>query len=145
VRTLPESLRQRLSGVGLVLYKSFKLSGSTRGRTLPESLSQRLSGVGLVLLLRHHEEELVKLYSNRHHYLSFTLIISFAIYFIVPVLCCTGQIFCYLQIRIRIRRIGMFLGLPDLDPDPLVRGTDPDPDPDPSLFSKMLDVLSGLK
>jgi hypothetical protein len=37
----------------------------------------------------------------------------------------------------------MFLGLPDLDPDPLVRGTDPDPDP--SLFSKMLDVLSGLK
>ncbi len=34
---------------------------------------------------------------------------------------------------IRIRRIRMFLGLPD--PDPLVRGTDPDP----SL------VLSGLK
>jgi hypothetical protein len=32
---------------------------------------------------------------------------------------------------IRIRRIRMFLGLPD--PDPLVRGTDPDPDP--SLFS----------
>jgi hypothetical protein len=32
---------------------------------------------------------------------------------------------------IRIRRIRMFLGLPDLDP--LVRGTDPDPDP--SLFS----------
>ncbi len=43
--------------------------------------------------------------------------------------------------RIQIRRICMFLGLPDLDPDPLVRGTDPDPDPDPdpapdpSLFS----------
>ncbi len=28
---------------------------------------------------------------------------------------------------IRIRRIYMFLGLPD--PDPLVRGTDPDPGP----------------
>ena len=28
-------------------------------------------------------------------------------------------------LRIRIRRIPMFLGL--LDPDPLVRGTDPDP------------------
>jgi hypothetical protein len=26
-------------------------------------------------------------------------------------------------------RIGMFLGLLDSDPDPLVRGTDPDPDP----------------
>jgi hypothetical protein len=25
----------------------------------------------------------------------------------------------------------MFLGLPDLNPDPLVRGTDPDPHPDP--------------
>jgi hypothetical protein len=34
---------------------------------------------------------------------------------------------------IRIRRIRMFLGLPD--PDQLVRGKDPDPDPDPSLFS----------
>jgi hypothetical protein len=32
---------------------------------------------------------------------------------------------------IRIRRINMFLGLPD--PDPLVRGKDPVPDP--SLFS----------
>ena len=32
---------------------------------------------------------------------------------------------------IRMRRIRMFLGLPD--PDPLVRGTDPDTDP--SLFS----------
>jgi hypothetical protein len=30
---------------------------------------------------------------------------------------------------IRIRRLRMFLGLPD--PDPLVRGMDPDPDPDP--------------
>jgi hypothetical protein len=34
---------------------------------------------------------------------------------------------------IRIRRISMFLGLPD--PVPLVRGADPDPDP--SLFSEM--------
>ena len=30
-------------------------------------------------------------------------------------------------LRIRIRRIHMFLGLPD--PDPLVRDTDPDPNP----------------
>jgi hypothetical protein len=37
-------------------------------------------------------------------------------------------------LRIRIRRIRMFLGL--LDPDPLVRGTDPDPAPDPSIISK---------
>ena len=29
-----------------------------------------------------------------------------------------------------IRRIRMFLGLLDPDPDPLVRGMDPDPDPD---------------
>ncbi len=45
---------------------------------------------------------------------------------------------------IRIRRIRMFLDLPDPDPDPLDRGTDPDPDPlvrgtdldpDPSHFS----------
>jgi hypothetical protein len=28
-------------------------------------------------------------------------------------------------LKIRIRRIHMFLGLPDLDSDPLVRGTDP--------------------
>jgi hypothetical protein len=34
-------------------------------------------------------------------------------------------------------RIRMFLGLPDLDPDPLVRGTDPDPAPNPCLFSKL--------
>jgi hypothetical protein len=31
------------------------------------------------------------------------------------------------MLRIRIRRIRMFLGLLDLDPDPLVRGMDPDP------------------
>ncbi len=42
-------------------------------------------------------------------------------------------------LRIRIR-IHMFLGLPDLDPDPLVRGMYPDPDPaldpdpDPSII-----------
>jgi hypothetical protein len=36
-----------------------------------------------------------------------------------------------LRIRIRIHRIHMFLGLPDADPDPLVRGMDPDADPDP--------------
>jgi hypothetical protein len=30
----------------------------------------------------------------------------------------------------------MFLGLPDLDPDPLVRGMDPDPDPDPSIINQ---------
>jgi hypothetical protein len=27
-----------------------------------------------------------------------------------------------------------FLGIPDLDPDPLVRGMDPDKDPDPSTI-----------
>jgi hypothetical protein len=31
------------------------------------------------------------------------------------------------RIRIRIQRIHMFLGLPDPNPDPLVRGMDPDP------------------
>jgi hypothetical protein len=31
--------------------------------------------------------------------------------------------------RIRIHQIHMFLGLPDSDPDPLVRDMDPDPDP----------------
>jgi hypothetical protein len=36
-----------------------------------------------------------------------------------------------LRIRIPIRRIRMFFGLPDPDLDPLVRGADPDP----SLFS----------
>jgi hypothetical protein len=30
-------------------------------------------------------------------------------------------------IRIRIHRIHVFFGLPDPDPDPLVRGMDPDP------------------
>jgi hypothetical protein len=44
-----------------------------------------------------------------------------------------------LGIRIQIRRIRMFLDLPD--PDPLVRGADPAPDP--SLF--LINVLSGLK
>jgi hypothetical protein len=35
-----------------------------------------------------------------------------------------------------IHRIHMFLGLPNPDPDPLVRGMDPDPalDPDPDSF-----------
>jgi hypothetical protein len=41
-----------------------------------------------------------------------------------------------LRIRIRIHRIHMFLGLLDLDSDPLIRGMDPDPalapDRDPS-------------
>jgi hypothetical protein len=32
-------------------------------------------------------------------------------------------------LRIRIRRILMFLGLLDPDRDPLARGKDPDPDP----------------
>jgi hypothetical protein len=36
---------------------------------------------------------------------------------------------CEAVLRIRIRRIRMFLGLLDPDPDPLVRGMDPDPDP----------------
>jgi hypothetical protein len=42
-----------------------------------------------------------------------------------------------------IRKFRMFLGLPDPDPDPLVRGTAPDPDsapdpaPDHSLSSEM--------
>jgi hypothetical protein len=47
--------------------------------------------------------------------------------------------------RIRIRRIRMFLGLPD--PDPLVKGTDQDPEdpaPDPSLFSLKKGVGSGV-
>ncbi len=30
--------------------------------------------------------------------------------------------------------IHMFLGFPDPDPDPLVRGMDPDPAPDPSII-----------
>jgi hypothetical protein len=40
---------------------------------------------------------------------------------------------CREVLGIRIRRIRMFLGLPD--PDPLIRGMDPAPDPYPSLFS----------
>ncbi len=38
------------------------------------------------------------------------------------------------MLRIRIRRIPMFLALPD--PDPLVRGTDPVTDPDPSIIKQ---------
>ncbi len=34
--------------------------------------------------------------------------------------------------RIRTHRIHIFLGLPDLYQDPLVRDMDPDPDPDPA-------------
>jgi hypothetical protein len=34
-------------------------------------------------------------------------------------------------------RIHVFLGLPDLDPDPLVTGMDPDPDPDPSIIKQI--------
>jgi hypothetical protein len=34
-----------------------------------------------------------------------------------------------LRIRIQIRRIRMFLGLLDPDPDPLVKGMDPNADP----------------
>jgi hypothetical protein len=36
-------------------------------------------------------------------------------------------------LRIRIRRIRMFLNLPDPNPDPLVQGTDPAPDPAPDF------------
>jgi hypothetical protein len=35
---------------------------------------------------------------------------------------------------IRIRKIPMFLGLPD--PDPLIRGMDPDPALDPSIIKQ---------
>jgi hypothetical protein len=41
--------------------------------------------------------------------------------------------------QMRIRRIRMFLGLLDPDPDLFVRGLDPDPSP------FLLNVLSGLK
>jgi hypothetical protein len=41
-----------------------------------------------------------------------------------------------IRIRIRIHWIHMFLGLPDLDSDPLVRGMDPAPDPDPSIIKQ---------
>jgi hypothetical protein len=37
-------------------------------------------------------------------------------------------------LRIRIRRIRMFFGLLDLDPDPLLRGTDPAPAPSGSFY-----------
>ncbi len=40
-----------------------------------------------------------------------------------------------IQPPIRIRRIRMFLGLPDPHPNPLVTGTDPDPALNPSFFS----------
>ncbi len=45
------------------------------------------------------------------------------------------RVTCIAVFGIRIRRIRMFLGLPDLDP--LVRDTNPPPKtaPDPSLFS----------
>ncbi len=33
----------------------------------------------------------------------------------------------------------MFLGLPDLDPDPLFRGMDPAPNPDPSSIKQKLE------
>jgi hypothetical protein len=36
---------------------------------------------------------------------------------------------CIAVLGIRINRIHMFLGLPDPDPDPLVRGMDSYPDP----------------
>ncbi len=44
----------------------------------------------------------------------------------------------WILIRIQIHRIHMFLGLPDRDPDPLVRGIDPDqnPAPDPSIIKQ---------
>ncbi len=48
------------------------------------------------------------------HFINWTLTIAFVV------------------LRIRIRRIRMFLGL-QKDPDPLVGGMDPDPAPDPSI------------
>ncbi len=55
---------------------------------------------------------------------------------------CVGarQVHLQLVLGIRIRnRIRKFLGLPDPDLDPLVRGTDPAPDPDPFLFFKCVE------
>jgi hypothetical protein len=49
-----------------------------------------------------------------------------------------SSLFPVFRIHIRIRRIHMFLGLPDPHPDPLVRDMDPDsaPDPDPSIVKQ---------
>jgi hypothetical protein len=44
----------------------------------------------------------------------------------------------WLRIRIWIRRIHMFLGLPDPHPDPLVRDMDMDPDPDLASDSSII-------
>jgi hypothetical protein len=44
----------------------------------------------------------------------------------------TAVLRIWIQIRIQIPRIHVFLGLLDPDPDPFVRGMDPDPDLDPS-------------
>jgi hypothetical protein len=55
--------------------------------------------------------------------------------------------FCFVVflpvLRVQIRRIHMFLGLPDPDPlirdtvpDPIVRDTDPDQDQDPSIIKQ---------
>jgi hypothetical protein len=43
-----------------------------------------------------------------------------------------------LVLRIRIRRIHMFLGFLGPDPDPFDRGADPNPtlDPDPSIINQ---------
>jgi hypothetical protein len=46
-----------------------------------------------------------------------------------------SQCIQYSVLGIRIRRIRMFLGLPNPDPDSLVGGMDPDPDPDRSFSS----------
>jgi hypothetical protein len=41
-----------------------------------------------------------------------------------------------LRIRILIRRIRMFLSLPDTDPDPLVTSIDPAPAQNPSIIKQ---------
>jgi hypothetical protein len=46
----------------------------------------------------------------------------------------SGYLFAVVQIR--IRRIHMFLGLRDPDPDSLVRDTDTDPNSDPSIIKQ---------
>jgi hypothetical protein len=48
------------------------------------------------------------------------------------------------MLGIRIRRSPIFLGLPDPDPDPLVRGTDPDLAPDPSRIERTESVALKL-